>query len=1040
MRKRGNVGYVFALTILILLGTPRGAGAAGGTAGGLFGRVADKDTGQAVLGVTVVARGPQGDDAVLTDQDGRYEFRELPPGSYVVRFFRGSATLEKTAVVLVDQTLRIDAQLAASGEAVQSIVVVEQAAPVDVGSSRVGVTLNQEFAQSVPVGLHVSELIQKTPGAFQDPVGLSLSGGTGAENVYYLDGLNVTGLGQGLLGTNVFVPFLDEVEVASAGYGAEYGRALGGLVNMTTKSGSNEWHGSAFSYVSPGAFSASPRRIYSRATSLTGTTEPSFSTTTGAEVGGPIIKDRLFFWVGYAPEIERNHLVQHADRLFDSDGDGEADSNADGSPITQSLYSRRFAGSTTTHHYAGKVTWRPRPEHSLTVGLYGTHANHEYMRDANMDDVAGMSSEKTARNDVTARWLSSFFDRRWRLEVNLGLHRERYIRSTPFEAARNAPDENWYGNANSDTPSLTDFNSSPAVAAACAVTASGFQPCPVTGYQSGGYGTLRDITGSRWAGQVKNTFLFHGAGLHELKVGADYEFVVYEDTRWNSGMSGAARGIWHYQGESYEYSFFRLNPGERLSMFSSTVDPSDPYNVYRLMPGEARYRDVIDPRTTALNSALFVQDSYSPLTNLTVNVGLRWETQRLNDYNGDAVLTLKDMLAPRIGVVYDPTNSGRAKIFGHFGRYYESIPMQLANRAFGGEGVLQVVKRDDGSQEVTPVAGDSARVQNGIKGAYNNEVVAGVQYALRPDLVVGATFVHRWLGRAIEDTGGDDENPAPNLLANPGGASAKEVQQLQDRAARLQEIANAPGATDADKAAADDARADANAASVPKPERTYTAVQLTASKRFGRNWFFSGSYTWSRLRGNYTGLYSADNDQRDPNLTTQFDVVSAMTNHYGPLPNDRPHLIHADGSYAFVWGQSSLVTGLGFVGQSGQPHTPLGFNEQLGPKETFILPRGSAGRTPFVTRFDLHLAYRTKLPGKASAEAFIDIFNLFNQQTVLSQDQEYTAYPVAPLAPGSNLTNATAPDGSAVHRNPNYLAATSYQAPISGRLGLRVMF
>jgi hypothetical protein len=1040
MRRSSNAGYVVVLTILILLGASRDAGAAAGTAGGVFGRVVDKDSGQAVLGATVVARGPQGDDATLTDAEGRYEFRELPAGSYVVRFFRGSATLERTAAVLVDQTVRVDARMPATGEAVQSIVVVEQAAPVDVGSSRVGITLNQEFAQSVPTGLHASEFIQKTPGAFQDPVGLSLSGGTGAENVYYLDGLNVTGLGQGLLGTDVFVPFMDQVEVASAGYGAEYGRALGGLVNMTTKSGSNQWHGSAFSYLSPGGLSGSPRRIYSRATSLTGTTQLDYSTTTGAEVGGPILKDRLFFWVGYAPEIEHNRLVQHADRLVDRDGDGVADSNPDGSPVTEPLYSKDFAGKNTTHHYAGKLTWRLRPEHNLTVGLYGTHSNHEYMRGANMDYVAGMSSEITARNDVTARWLSSFFDRRWRLEVNLGLHRERYIRSTPFDEARNSPDENWYANASGDMPALTDFNASPSVAAACAVTASGFQPCPALGYQSGGYGTFRDITASRWAGQLKNTFLFHGAGLHELKVGADYEFVVYEDARWNSGMSGSARSIWHYPGETDELSFFRLNPGERLSMFSDVVDPSDPYSVFRLAPGEARYRDMIDPRTTALNSALFVQDSYSPLTNLTVNAGLRWETQRLSDYNGDTILTLKDMLAPRIGVVYDPTNSGRAKIFGHFGRYYESIPMQLASRAFGGEGIVQVVKLDDGTQQVIPIAGDAVRVQNGIKGAYNNEVVAGAQYAIRSDLVVGATFVHRWLGRAIEDTGGDDDNPAPSLLANPGGASADEVKRLQERAARLQGIADAPGATDADKAAAADARADANAASGPAPERTYTAVQLMASKRFGHNWFFSGSYTWSRLRGNYTGLYSADNDQRDPNLTTQFDVVSAMANRYGALPNDRPHLIHADGSYAFVWGRSTLVTGLGFVGQSGQPLTPLGRSQVLGGKESFILPRGSAGRTPFVTRFDLHLAYRTKLAGKATVEAFIDIFNLFNQRAVLTQDQEFTVDAVAPLPPGSNLSDATASDGNAVQRNPNYLAATSYQAPIAGRLGLRVMF
>jgi len=149
----------------------------------------------------------------------------------------------------------------------------------------------------------VSDLLEKAPGATSDATGLVLSGGTGLENTYYLDGLNITSLKNGALGTNLFVPFLDEVEIVSAGYGAEYGRALGGVVNMATKSGSNEWHASAFSYLSPGAFSGGQQRIASRGSSLTGVTEPDYSTTLGAEVGGPIIKNKLFFWVGYAPRL-----------------------------------------------------------------------------------------------------------------------------------------------------------------------------------------------------------------------------------------------------------------------------------------------------------------------------------------------------------------------------------------------------------------------------------------------------------------------------------------------------------------------------------------------------------------------------------------------------------------------------------------------------------------------------------------------------------------------------------------------------------------
>ena len=98
------------------------------------------------------------------------------------------------------------------------------------------------------------------------------------------------------------------------------------------------------------------------------------------------------------------------------------------------------------------------------------------------------------------------------------------------------------------------------------------------------------------------------------------------------------------------------------------------------------------------------------------------------------------------------------------------------------------------------------------------------------------------------------------------------------------------------------------------------------------------------------------------------------------------------------------------------------------------------GRTPFVTRFDLHLGYRRSLPGKLSAEAFLDIFNLFNQRTVLTQDQEYTADFVTPIPCGTKADLSNLATSDAVHRNPNFLMPKSYQAPISGRLGLRVFF
>jgi hypothetical protein len=961
------------------------SGVASPTNGTIVGRVVDQDTRQPLDGVTVVVSGPQGDQAALTDAKGQYELRDLPIGAYLVRFFRGAVAIEQSATVLMDQTVRVNARLPSAPEAVQTIAVTQRAPAIDVGSTRVGVTLNSEFAANVPNGLSVSDLLEKAPGATSDATGLVLSGGTGLENTYYLDGLNITSLKNGALGTNLFVPFLDEVEIVSAGYGAEYGRALGGVVNMATKSGSNEWHASAFSYLSPGAFSGGQQRFASRGSSLTGVTEPDYATTLGAEVGGPIIKNKLFFWVGYAPEIIHNHLVQYADKFVEhvdpntGQPDGNQANNPDGNPTIIPLYRNSYAGQTTNQHYAGKLTWKLTPEQTLSLSLYGIYSQKQYMQGANMDYVAGMSNEKTRTNDITARWTAAFFQRRWRLDATLGMHIEQFSNRPVFPAAAQTNYVEWDMTAKS----LADFN--PSVAGQCAANlATGFNPCPVYGYQSGGYGQMEDINALRLAGQLKSTNIFHAAGLHELKYGADGEFVQYGDKVWYSGPDGS-RVITYTSGDgSTYYSLFRLRPQD------SGVAPSDllkaPY-----------YQDAIQATTRQFNTGLFLHESYSPLSHLTVNLGVRWEMQRMQDYLGNTVLSINDNIAPRVGVIFDPSKEGRSKIFAHYGRYYESIPMNLAARGFAGVGALSSVGAPFGSDS-SPIimSGAVLAVAPGLKGSYNDEVVLGGQYEVLRDLVIGTTLIYRWLGRAIEDTYDPNHpNDGPAIVVNP------------------------PGAT-----------------------RTYQAVQFTANKRFARRWFFAGSYTLSRLRGNYVGLYDADNNQLNPNQTTQYDAPGVMVNHNGPLPNDRPHLIRLDGYYTQPFGHSSLTAGLGFVGRSGQPLNALGSYKSVANYSSYILPRGSMGRTPFVTRFDLHLAYRRSVLGKLSAEVFFDIFNLFNQRTVLTQDQVYTEDTVQPIPGGSraNLQNLTNNDMVPVTKNPNFLMPTSYQAPISGRLGVRVFF
>jgi hypothetical protein len=288
----------------------------------------------------------------------------------------------------------------------------------------------------------------------------------------------------------------------------------------------------------------------------------------------------------------------------------------------------------------------------------------------------------------------------------------------------------------------------------------------------------------------------------------------------------------------------------------------------------------------------------------------------------------------------------------------------------------------------------------------------GGQIQAWPNTLLGGQLIYRSLGRVIEDTGGSwASGMGATTLANPGEGDG-----------------------------------------MPKPERTYKALQLTAQKRFARHWFFTGSYTYARTMGNYVGLYAADSDQLDPNLSTQYDVIELLKNRKGPLPNDRPHVIRADGFRQWSFGKHLVTVGLGFVGRSGVPITPLGRDQLMGAKEVFILSRGSAGRTPFVTQLDAHLNYRVMARAPFQVEAFVDIFNVLNARTALTVDAEYTSAAVAPMDKGTSLDKvptlgsdgqpAIDSAGNPVYanKNPNYLRPTSFQAPISGRVGVRILF
>ena len=215
--------------------------------------------------------------------------------------------------------------------------------------------------------------------------------------------------------------------------------------------------------------------------------------------------------------------------------------------------------------------------------------------------------------------------------------------------------------------------------------------------------------------------------------------------------------------------------------------------------------------------------------------------------------------------------------------------------------------------------GTNYPLQTDMQGQYHNEIIATAEREVIDDLTVRLDYQHRWLGN---DHRGRLRRPGGYtfVLANPGNVpqsaiaarpSATRRTRGDQRAGgvrrrwrptrttrtcrRSRRTSRTPGRRGQRHGEADTLQDLANA---PKPERTYDAITLSVNKRFSKNWLARASYTYSRLIGNYEGLYQAEQNYFAPNGNNAYDTPDLYVNQNGPLPNDRPHLAHVDGFYS----------------------------------------------------------------------------------------------------------------------------------------------
>jgi hypothetical protein len=899
------------------------------TTGAILGRILTGE-GAAVSGVTVTATGAlPGVRTARTDADGVYRFAALPPGRYsITTEIQGFGPQQREVIVSLGATTTADFRLVP--ELHEQITVQAEVPAIDPHTADIGTTVDARAFTQLPLPRDYSSIALLQPGVTADGAGFSVFGATGLENSYYLDGVDVTGMRTGAQTKVIPEQFLAEVQVETATPPAEYGRALGGVVNAITRSGGNTYHGELFGY-----FDSQSLQAKAKPGAVGGNFAGFSDQDYGASLGGYLVRDRLWFFGVY----DRTSLSR--DTLL---------TTGSGSPFDGTTFRSQ---DRTQNLYAAKLTWTISPSANLVGSLIGDPSQDKQQLVEDAPETTRAIRDTRGRPDESL--IGTALGGWWVAEAGLFRHEEKRDRTPvfnpPFLTANDADIPTW-----------------------------NLATCPLPGCFSGAPWVfipqneplLRESY-ERRQGRGSLTGYF---GHHELKVGLD-----------GSRLSGEVRqGI--PSGVSRVIN--QLADGTILYTQNWFGDQSGSFGADHVVPVVSG-----SPRSDEL--AAYVQDTWTPLPNVTVNAGVRYDSFRHRDaVTGGTIADLTNNFAPRLGIAWDPRGNGRSKLSFGYGRFFQAIPLNHQAGSFLGTS-LSVTDFLGFSFDCGPTAVACQSFPNRftepadphLKAPEEEQISFGFKQLVGTSLTLGLQAVYSNLLRAVEDRCDLQGNDAALAFTGNGCVLMNPGQGNFGRG-------RFPGFTFPDGTTSpilctnglnpEEGRASGPCLPLPAARRTYRGVAFTAEERFSATDYLLGSVLISRLRGNYDGAFN-ELGEGDPNTNFDFDYPGLLANAYGRLANDRPEQIKITGFHRFAFG---LTAGINAYYRSGTPEDRLGSFALINgaPVPLYLAPRGSVGRTPADSDLDLHFDYG--LPFKSVQVSLIaDVFRVFNRQAVLRTNPFY---------------------------------------------------
>lgn len=911
---------------------------------------------------------------IAVGNDGSFRQSALAPGSYrvTVRRTDGSTSVRDDVRVSVGTGTPVTFAAAAAPGAATTLGTIQVTGsfinPIDVSSVESSTIMTAERIAKIPVPRNVTTVALLAPGTVRGDAAFgnlaSFGGSSVAENQYFVNGFNITNAFKNLNFAQIPFEGIAEQQIKTGGYGAEFGRSTGGVINIITRRGTNEFKAGASVYYTPDSLRGTMSNSYQNDGELrSDNSRDTLGDETVAAVwaGGALVQDTLF---GYG-------LIQYRDSTDkETFGDFTSATNA--------------SEQSNAPNYLVKLDWNINDNNLLEFTSFSD--KQEVETDRFRTTPVGSST----RGD----YVGTIFEDQGGLGNSLrytGYLTDTFTLSALY--GHGEFERNMYGITAAGIRQSYDGNIN-GVSTGC--------PIIVDSRPAARAGTVPRITGCNFIGML---------GRNDAIDERD-QFRI--DADWQLGD--------HLVRFGYDADDFTSVAGE-------SYEGGHTYT-YQTSGGVDRVRDRIVKQgaTVEVNQeAFYVEDTWNITSNFIGYLGLRLDSFKNKNGDGDVYVEQKDQFAPRLGFSWDVGGDSTLKVFGNAGRYALPLTPTVAIRgasasifsedfySFTGTdpvtgaplGAVKIVNPATGSTDTRFLNNEFGVAQDhrtmaskNLDPMYQDEFILGFQKQLGDNFSVGLKATRRDLKASTDDT--CDYRPFVEWAADHG----KEFNP-QNPAFPYCRIYN-PGSdlvVDADVDGDGVLEEITIPASVigPASIRRYNALEAS----FEGNWdrfFLQGSYTWSKSYGNTEGGVKSDIGQDDTGVTQDFDYPELAIGSYGDLPNDRRHTVKLFGNYEF---NDQWSVGMNALVQSGRPVNCIGFlgdaelsrygnsyfscdpgpaNEDSDNGMT-IVPRGTAGRTPWSYTFDVNVQYRPVFADGKLALKF-DVFNVFDSSRATAVDED----------------------------------------------------